>query len=387
MASVAERSPLLPADTAGDLHAPDARIAVGNAHDVPPGRRTARLLLSSLLALTIIPTLLVWRRPSKPAYTTHLSAATRVPTILAIGDWGRDGCCGQVGVAGALAHIGSLEADVKIVSTGDNFYEDGVHSLADSQWNTSYEGIYNIHRTLRSVPFWPVLGNHDHNGDALAQVAYSARKGPWDMPARFYARELSPHLLAVFLDTTPYIDPDDDDSAARARKRGFEPGLQIAWLKRTLASAPQSHFLVFGHHNMYSANVDGHRGTSAVRDALEGTLRSYGGRVLAYVSGHEHSLQHMRVKNLEHFISGGGSELDELNLLSKHKKRGKWRRKHGVVRGREAPYAEAAQGFFRFRFRPDEGMFEADAIGKKGRVLYLFRKSVPTPGEIKAKWR
>ncbi len=153
-------------------------------------------------------------RPSTPRRPLFSTPAA----ILAVGDWGRDGHAGQKSVAAVLARVASAERNVRIVSTGDNFYDNGVKSVADVQFNSSYEDIYNIYESLSSTPFWPVLGNHDHIGNALAQIAYSTRSPQWDMPARFYARSLHPSLLLVFLDTTPYLYSKE---GAMARKKRF----------------------------------------------------------------------------------------------------------------------------------------------------------------------
>ncbi len=107
---------------------------------------------------------------------------------------------------------------------------------------------------------------------------------------------------------------------------------------------------------MYSGSTEGHRGNEEIRQNIEPVLEKYGDRVLGYVSGHEHAIMHLRVKGMDHFVSGGGSELDEVAELPKRKDHAKWR-KRGVVRGDEAPYVKSLNGFYKFQFFPAQGIF------------------------------
>ena len=59
-----------------------------------------------------------------------------------------------------------------VVSTGDNFYPNGVRSTRDYNWIASFENIY----TAQSLQtdWFVVLGNHDYRGDPQAEIDYSA---------------------------------------------------------------------------------------------------------------------------------------------------------------------------------------------------------------------
>ncbi len=57
-----------------------------------------------------------------------------------MGDWGRNGRYNQSEVARAMGRVGhNLDF---VISVGDNFYETGLTSVEDSQFDTSFTQIY-----------------------------------------------------------------------------------------------------------------------------------------------------------------------------------------------------------------------------------------------------
>ena len=61
-----------------------------------------------------------------------------------------------------------------VVLLGDNFYEDGVASVDDPQWQTKFEDPYaNI-----DLPFYAVLGNHDHMPPLMRRLDCLADREP-----------------------------------------------------------------------------------------------------------------------------------------------------------------------------------------------------------------
>jgi hypothetical protein len=80
------------------------------------------------------------------------------PRFFVLGDWGRDGDYNQTVVAAAMARKAASFRPDFIVSTGDNFYEAGLVSPQDPQFDTSFTEIYN-QRELINVPWHAVLGN------------------------------------------------------------------------------------------------------------------------------------------------------------------------------------------------------------------------------------
>lgn len=312
--------------------------------------------------------------------TTSLEAPTMFsdasPVLLAVGDWGRGGIEPQRAVADALERTASSNTTRSVVlSTGDNFYDRGVRGVHDQQWNESYEGVYGSLPALSRTPFLPVLGNHDHKGDALAQIRYTKRSSTWDLSARYSARLISPGLLLVRVDTTPYVH---DKAGRTARARGWHPKEQTKWLARVLAEAERNknYVLVVGHHNFYTASTCGHYGTKRVRNSLEPILRRHRRWILAYVCGHEHSLMHMRKHGIDHILSGGGSLLDP---ICRPKKMNGNLREKGILPDKQVLFANSTNGFYKLHFDRDSGVFTANAVDAQSNVIYSFTKHFKTP--------
>jgi tartrate-resistant acid phosphatase type 5 len=247
---------------------------------------------------------------------THLQSDDLSPSVLqddytlhfmAIGDWGRNGEYDQLQVAQQMGLWGVSHPNNFVISVGDNFYPKGVISEQDPLFHYSFENVYTAHSL--QCDWYPVLGNHDHLADADAQVRYSKVSRRWDMPATYYSKEISlskdvnikDKVLFIMIDTDSFMHEDKEEYSAT----------QIAWLKNTLAnaSADVKWKIVVGHHPCYTAgprinNYD----TLTVRQKLAKIFDDY--KVDVYLSGHDHSLQHLKPDNFVHqFISGAGSEL------------------------------------------------------------------------------
>jgi acid phosphatase len=114
--------------------------------------------------------------PAVPASARSASAS-----FLVVGDWGREGTSKQREVATAMGRRAEEMATRFVVTTGDNFYEDGVMSATDPLWRTSFEDVYtapSLHR-----PWYGVLGNHDYRGNPAAQLDYAQQSDRWRIVA------------------------------------------------------------------------------------------------------------------------------------------------------------------------------------------------------------
>ncbi|BAV07829.1 Calcineurin-like phosphoesterase [Filimonas lacunae] len=234
--------------------------------------------------------------------------------FLAIGDWGRNGADHQLHVAKQMGQWATAHPNNFIISTGDNFYPSGIVSEHDPLWHYSFENIYTDFAL--QWDWYPILGNHDYKSDPDAQVRYSQISRRWKMPARYYSKEIAlgnngDKVLLLFIDTNPMIPEFYSNSEYGPHVAGQQPEKQLVWIEQTLQSASPAvkWKIVVGHHPMYTAgprttNYD----TLGIRKVLENILEKH--KVDVYLSGHDHSLQHLKTSGYtHHFISGAGSEV------------------------------------------------------------------------------
>ena len=153
--------------------------------------------------------------------------------FLVVGDWGRNGFFNQSDVADGMGVVGEKIRSRFTISTGDNFYLDGVRSLEDPKWERSYENIYTA-ASLQSR-WYVTLGNHDWLGDVPAQIEYTDRSERWYLPAQYYAETVTldddeTEVLFVFIDTTPLAYPPE--YKRRFSDTGdWDPEGQLEWIE------------------------------------------------------------------------------------------------------------------------------------------------------------
>lgn len=242
--------------------------------------------------------------------------------FLVIGDWGRYGDDHQKSVANEMAKVAEKINRNFIISTGDNFYPQGVASVEDPQWKTSYEDVY----TQFSLhwEWYSVLGNHDYLGNPDAQVAYSKISRRWRMPTRYFSEtfaingDTTNQVLVAFVDTNPLIPEFYKNKIYGPNVATQDSTAQKAWLEKTLSNpSPNIKWkIVVGHHPLYTATLKRRESydTRAVRHSLKEILDKY--EVDAYLCGHDHDLQHLLPNGKTHyFVSGSGSEVTAIDSL------------------------------------------------------------------------
>ncbi len=231
-------------------------------------------------------------------------------SFLAVGDWGRNGAYHQTEVA---RQMGSAAASINagfVISVGDNFYEDGVQSAQDPQWKTSFEDVY-VEPSLQA-PWYAVLGNHDYRGVPQAQIDYAKTSQRWKMPNRYYkvsGDEIGWPLIDMFvIDSSPLVNEyrEKVHSKIADNVRTQDTAAQLAWLDAELGRSTAAWKIVFGHHTIYSGGSE-HGNTSELLAQIKPILERHG--VQAYLNGHEHDLQHIRVGQIDYICSGAGSEV------------------------------------------------------------------------------
>jgi tartrate-resistant acid phosphatase type 5 len=278
----------------------DRRTFLSWAARLLPARLAAALLLAPEASARLAP---VGRDGPRKA------AVERELQFLAVGDWGRNGRDHQRDVAAQMAQVAGSRRDRFVVSAGDNFYEDGVTSTEDPQWQTSFEHVYAA--SPLQVPWYCILGNHDYHGRPQAQLDYAKRHPRWQMPARYYtAAETLANGHAVrfyFIDTSPFVTEYRVSPRMATEVGGQDTEAQLRWLDRALEQSDAAWKIVVGHHPVYSG---GEHGTQAeLVERLLPLLRKH--KVPVYINGHDHDLQHLVRDGMHFFNTGAGSQVRE----------------------------------------------------------------------------
>ncbi|PON84080.1 Acid phosphatase, type [Trema orientale] len=230
-------------------------------------------------------------------------------SLLVIGDWGRNGRYNQSKVALQMGRIGEkLDIDF-IISTGDNFYENGLKGVNDPTFEKSFTNIY----TAKSLhkQWYSILGNHDYRGDAEAQLSPLLRKidSRWLCLRSFILNAETAEFF--FVDTTPFVDSYFVETDHTYDWRGVSPRLTylanlLKDLEITLRESTAKWKIVVGHHAIRSA---GHHGdTSELIQNLLPLLEAHD--VDLYINGHDHSLEHIKSSDsaIQFLTSGAGSK-------------------------------------------------------------------------------
>jgi tartrate-resistant acid phosphatase type 5 len=239
-------------------------------------------------------------------------------SFLALGDMGWPGPARDAVVA-RMEHTASALPYSCVCLLGDNFYRsgtdgDGVRSIDDPRWQTGFEQVFS--GSNLAVPFHALLGNHDHNGNAEAQVEYGARGTRWHMPGRYYS-----FALPAGTDCRAQFFVLDTEGIRREEREGVE---QLRWLEQRLASSDARWKIALGHHPVRSNGV--HGSIERVRGALEPLFERHG--VALYLSGHDHDLELIETeRGFLQVVSGAGSSTRDM----------RW--------GPDTRFASAAPGF------------------------------------------
>ncbi|XP_038983033.1 purple acid phosphatase 4-like isoform X2 [Phoenix dactylifera] len=209
-----------------------------------------------------------------------------------------------------MGRIGEVLDIDFVISTGDNFYEDGLTGVDDKAFEESFTSIY----TAKSLqkPWYAVLGNHDYRGNVAAQLNPILRRidNRWICMRSFIVN--AEIVEFFFVDTTPFvkkywIDPEDDhyDWRGVAPREKYISNL-LKDLHQALKESSAAWKIVVGHHTMRS--VSDHGDTQELLTLLLPILKS--NEVDLYINGHDHCLQHISSKDspLQYLTSGGGSK-------------------------------------------------------------------------------
>lgn len=252
---------------------------------------------------------------------TEPDPPAQIVRFVAMGDGG-EGNPDQYAVAEAVRTVcearATDEADGAragcdfVLYLGDNFYDDGVDSVDDEQFQTKFELPY----ADLDLPFYVVLGNHDYGVTSLEfwkssyEVEYSDRSDKWNLPSEFYSFTAE-HVRFFGLDTNAVMVEDIWGDSG-----------QDAWLQDQLASSTSDWHIAFGHHPYVSNGRHGNAGEyegydwlpiangATVKDFMDDSLC---GQVDLYLAGHDHNRQWLEPTcGTEFIVSGAAAKTTDL---------------------------------------------------------------------------
>ena len=169
-----------------------------------------------------------------------------------------------------------------LVNTGD-LVADG---RVASQWPTFFEISREL---LRTTPFFPALGNHDHNAPFWYQF-FAKTSG-------YYSFDWGNAHFAM-------LNSDVANAAAEEGRAAYW-NEQIAWLEKDLENSRSADFrFVVVHHPPYTAMMRRKAGAEKIAARLVPVLRKH--RVQAVFSGHDHNYQRHLDAGIQYVVTGGG---------------------------------------------------------------------------------
>lgn len=301
------------------------------------------LLSSFILVITFLEPDRQLQYKPQASYTTRSVALEDGLVFFSIGDWGRRGSEGQTRVAETMASYSKMFAPRAIISTGDNFYEEGITSpipdgLDDDHFQKSFIDVYS-HDSLRDVPWYIVAGNNDikghlepmmeWNGDTRWHYPSRNYTMTWELPVReniptklrhqtrhsskpIGSSNLNEKVTMIFLDSSPYIEYYYDNVRYLTRASNlseFDREAQLTWVRDSIIEAKNQYntVVVVSHHPLYSPGQDG--GAPEMKSLFGEMFRELGVDIV--LSGHNHLLAYSYDGTVEHIVSGGGSEFED----------------------------------------------------------------------------
>ncbi len=238
-----------------------------------------------------------------------------------IGDWG-NGSTDQYKLAQKMeAERQRLRAEGKevrfILSTGDNIYGLWKSGKNDREWIPKFFIPYA--QTLKEIPFYAVLGNHDGNESERTEdlnVYLDNFFFPGEQPARWYRFQYGNFAEFIALDSTR-------NQPQRPRAPIYtQDGEQSQWLKEQLSKDSLEWRFIVMHHPMFTAGPDH---PPFLENAPHWFQLFQTSDVSAVFSGHEHNFQYSAPQqdngNIAWFVSGAGGQLRAGNVSSVMNKR------------------------------------------------------------------
>lgn len=230
--------------------------------------------------------------------------------FLVANDLGRNGYYDQLQIAELMGNIATGIRPRAVLSPGDVHHFEGVRSINDPLWMTNFELIYK-HPDLM-IEWYPVCGNHEYRGNTDAVVSYSTISRRWEMPSKYYSKTFSRKgvsVKVVFIDTTPLIDINRDDTEGYHDAALQDIQTQLDWLEETLSESTNADWtIVIGHHPIYADSPKRPSEQTDMQLRVNPILRKY--NIDMYICGHIHNFQHIRKQgcDIDYILNSSASQ-------------------------------------------------------------------------------
>ncbi len=237
-------------------------------------------------------------QPAVAAWTPSACPADQA-NLLIMGDWGAD-TDRQRQVAATLGSYsaGHGSAFNAFLTVGDNLPAP-LHSASDMNWQKLFEDMYDARKL--SFPFYATLGNHDYDNDKyLFEQEYVARHpdSRFKLPANWYRLDFPKDKPVV---TVLMLNSNRDKLGDKRWKE------QLQWMRQELAKPrPGQWLIVCAHHPLF--NNGNHRDDTRLQKDWGELFKTCA--VDFYFAGHDHTLQHLRIKDqpTQFIVVGGGGQ-------------------------------------------------------------------------------
>ncbi|MCP4806751.1 MAG: hypothetical protein GY913_03060 [Proteobacteria bacterium] len=230
--------------------------------------------------------------PLAVSYSNHVE--DDVVVMLVLGDSGKAGP-DQVVVAEHAAETCARAGCDFTLLLGDNVYEIGARRAGSKRFVESWEEPF---AAVSHLPTWVVMGNHDWQLSAQAQIDFTNRSASWKMPDLHYAVPALPEWLTVYGWDTDllYRWPESEGTvemlAAMEAELCAGEGQKIAFAHRPLVSS--------GVHGLHPRELVG------IRAAIDPMFAKCG--VDLALGGHDHQLEHIDGATYDMVLSGSASK-------------------------------------------------------------------------------
>lgn len=176
-----------------------------------------------------------------------------------------------------------------ILLLGDNFYDVGVTSPDDPQWESKFRRPY---RELleEGARFYVTLGNHDYGGSVQAQIAYTSHPlnqingyPQWNFPQLTNGHSFQTYYKQRI--TLTNAAPGHEEICLYSVDTVHMTESQSKWLTDQMNSDRGCNWkIVFGHYPVVTSGAHGNTG-----GATEQLLRPALAGANLYISGHDHN--------------------------------------------------------------------------------------------------